>query len=104
MKRPHARAMRCSVAWRLTLAFAFALVVLLPAVAVGQEAIIATGTVTDAATGNPIADASICAAYRTADGDSWTGEARTAADGTYAISDTTGRGAGEYRIEVAAPG
>lgn len=68
------------------------------------QKVIATGTVTNASGGAPLADATVTAEYR--EGQLWTSVDETSTDtnGDYSLQDLIGNGSGDYRITLQKPG
>ena len=93
-------------AWKATVALALtlALTALGQTVALGLEGTLVAGVVTDSATGTPLAGAYVVVGHQSADGSSWSGEARTTSDGTYVIYADAACAAGDYTVDVAAYG
>jgi putative cell wall-binding protein len=92
--------------WLLSLLFAVMVALGAPAVAGALPAPIATGTVTNAGTTNPIEYAVVSAYWYNASEDwiEWAGDGETGPDGVYAVHDDMGYGAGDYEFYAGAHG
>ena len=103
MNRSHTPPARSIAVCTAVMAFALA-AILLPTPALAQGIVVATGTVTDSVTHQPIVGAYVVAGRQLPDGTSWSAEAYSADDGTYVIYGDASCSAGDYAIDVVAAG